>query len=496
MRHDTFAQAFLLSVFSWEFSMGIRCWSSMRLAGLAAVLGGVAPCFAGAASAVADEVTFTRDIAPILQRSCQHCHRPDSVAPMSFLTYEEVRPWARAMKTRTALRNRRGAMPPWFIEKDIGIQHFKDDPSLSEDEIAAIAAWADSGAPRGDPADLPPPRFVVGEDDGWRIGTPDLILRSPEITVRATGADRWEPIGVVPTGLTQDRYVEAVEIREVNDIPKGSAGGTVGGRFVFHHLNYSSHVLEDEQPEAFTAETTTVWPVHEVGRNADIFPADAGRILAADSVLNLETAHLHSNGRETKAHLEFAFKFHPVGYRPDVEWVRRFTGNGVDISIKPTLADQELHAYTVLQQHTKILTFEPHMHAPGIRMCLEAIWGASVQTLTCAGYDHNWVRSYVYADDAAPLLPEGTILHLIGYMDTTPANRNVADPRNWGGGGRRSVANMFIDLGEGLALSDAEFEREMGDRRKRLGLTKNDVVIGCPLCQVHFPSQADTPAGP
>ena len=469
---------------------------TFRLAGFAAFVWLVIGTTAGVSVAqpgAPGDVTFTRDIAPILQRSCQHCHRPESVAPMSLLTYEEARPWARAMKSRTALRNERGAMPPWFIEKDIGIQHYKDDPSLSESEIAAIATWADTGAPRGDPADLPPPKYVAGDMEGWRIGTPDLVLRSREVTVLASGADRWEPIGIVPTGLMEDRYVEAVEIREVNDIPKDGANNTVGGRFVLHHLNYSSHVVEDEQPDAFTADTTTVWPVHEVGRNADIFPPDAGRILAAGSVLNLETAHLHSNGRDTKAYLEFAFKLHPVGYKPSVTWVRRLTGNGVDISIKPTMADQELHAYTVLEQHTKILTFEPHMHAPGIRMCLEAIWGASVQTLTCAGYDHNWVRSYVYADDAAPILPEGAILHLIGYMDTTPGNRNVADPRNWGGGGRRSVANMFIDLGEAIALTDEEFEQEMGERRDRLGLTKNDVVIGCPLCQVRFPSQEMAP---
>lgn len=439
-------------------------------------------------------ITFSKDIAPILQRSCQHCHRPDSVAPMSLLTYEEARPWARAMKNRTTLRNERGAMPPWFIEKDIGIQHFKDDPSLSDAEVAAIATWADNGAPRGDPADLPPPKFVPGEDDGWRIGEPDLVLRSREMTVGATGADRWEPIGTVGTGLTEDRYVAAVEIREVNDIPKGGSSNTVGGRFVFHHLNWSSH-LEDETAAGFGDETTTVWPVHEVGRNADIFPANAGRILAAGSILNLETAHLHSNGRETKAHLEFAFKFHPRGYKPSVRWVRRLTGNGVDIDIKPMDGDQQLYAYTVLEQHTKILTFEPHMHAPGRRMCLNAIWGATTQTLTCAGYDHNWVRSYVYADDAAPLLPKGTILQLIGYMDNSPTNRNVVDPRNWGGGGRRSVANMFIDLGEAIALTDAEFEREMGERRVRLKLTKNDYVIGCPLCQVRFPSQDLLSAG-
>ena len=104
-----------------------------------------------------DAVTFSKDIAPILQRSCQQCHRPDSVAPMSLLTYEEARPYARAMKARTALRDKRGAMPPWYIEKNVGIQHFKDDFSLSEDDIARIAAWADNGAPQGNPADMPPP---------------------------------------------------------------------------------------------------------------------------------------------------------------------------------------------------------------------------------------------------------------------------------------------------------------------------------------------------
>src|SRR5262245_18164070 len=91
---------------------------------------------AQAPPATPGDVTFTKDIAPILQRSCQQCHHPDGVAPMSLVTYEDVRPWARAVKTRTALRTQRGAMPPWFVEKDIGIQKFKGDPSLNDDEIA------------------------------------------------------------------------------------------------------------------------------------------------------------------------------------------------------------------------------------------------------------------------------------------------------------------------------------------------------------------------
>src|SRR6266496_2037460 len=125
------------------------------------------------------EVTFSKDIAPILQRSCQNCHRPDGVAPMSLVTYEDVRPWARAIKTRTGIGPRAGVMPPWYVEKNIGIQKFHNDPSLSDDEIATIAKWADSGAPRGNPADMPPPK-VYADHNAWAIGTPDLIVKMKE----------------------------------------------------------------------------------------------------------------------------------------------------------------------------------------------------------------------------------------------------------------------------------------------------------------------------
>lgn len=440
----------------------------------------------GAVSGTSDKVTFAKDIAPILQRSCQQCHRPASVAPMSLLTYEEVRPWARAIKARTALRSKRGAMPPWFIEKDIGIQYYKNDPSLSKEEIKKVAIWADNGAPLGNPADLPPP-LDFGDENGWSIGEPDLILESPEVMIARAAPDKWGSLGTIPTGLTEDRYVAAVEVKEFNDIAPDQSGDTVGGRYVFHHMTYGSLVPDDPDNERVR------WPVHEVGRNADVLDPNAGRLLAAGSVLDLETSHLHANGRETRAHLKFAFKFHPKGYEPEFKRARSIVGNGVDIDIKPNQAEQELHAYRVLDTHVKIVSFEPHQHAPGTRMCLEAIWGHNIETLSCVGYDHNWVKQYIYQDDYAPLLPKGTILHVIGWLDTTASNRNVADPRNWSGGGRRSVANMFIDLGQALQLTDEQFEREMGKRRQRLQLTKNDHVIGCPLCQVEFPSQS-TPA--
>jgi len=438
----------------------------------------------------APEVTFTKDIAPILQRSCQNCHRTDGVAPMSLVTYEEARPWAKAIKQRTGIGPHAGVMPPWYMEKNIGIQGFKDDPSLSDEEIAKIAKWADSGAPRGNAADMPPAR-VFDDPRAWHIGTPDLIVKTEDILVKGDAPDWWGEIKSAPTGLTEDRYVAALEIKEINDVPSQNAGGraTVGGRFVFHHMIWRTQVLDPAHPDEigdpldFVANEEAVnWPVHEVGRNPDFFDPKSARLLKAGSYVVSDSVHLHSNGRDTHAHLEIGFKLMPKDYKPTYKRAVFGLGNGVDIDIKGMEAGQQLHAYTVLQQNTKIISFEPHLHAPGMRMCLEAIWGYNIQTLNCVGYDHNWVRGYDYKDETAPLLPKGTILHIVGYMDNSPSNKNVPDPRNWQGSGNRSVANMFIDLGMRVALDDQQFQDEMQKRVKEN--PGKDVVVGCPLCGI------------
>ncbi|MGD2045215.1 MAG: hypothetical protein PVJ80_12215 [Gemmatimonadota bacterium] len=423
-------------------------------------------------------VTFTKDIAPILQRSCEQCHWAGGGAPMSLVTYQEVRRYASRIEERTAIRDRMGAMPPWFVEKDIGIDGFENDYSLSDEELALIQAWVDNGAPEGDPADMPPPLEHDMSGD-WKLGEPDLVVRSPDMTMPAIGPDRWGDIGMVPTGLTEDRYVKSVEIREVNDIPTDQGTSTVGGRYIFHHMTYTSVQLDENGNEV--RGTSTSWPIHEVGRNADVFPDQAGRLLAANSALSLANSHLHSNGRETTGHLEFGFTFFPEGYEP--EYTRRGPrlGNGIDIDVPANEAGHEFHNFVTLQEHTKIVAFEPHLHAPGYRMCIEAIWGHNQFTLNCVGYDHNWVKQYIYKDDAAPLLPKGTILHVIGFLDTTENNPNVADARNWAGGGRRSVSNMFIDLGYSVELTEEQFQAEMAKRRA-LMVDRNDFDVGCPLC--------------
>src|SRR5262245_28597887 len=167
--------------------------------------------------------TFTKDIAPIFQEKCEACHRSDSIAPMSLVTYEETRPWAKSIRARVSARQ----MPPWHIDKTVGIHEFKNDRSLTDRQIATIVGWVDAGSPKGDPRDMPALK-VWPDESIWNstgmCSQPDLIIRSPKYTVPAVAPDAWfKP--AVDTGITEPRWVRAIEIRP----------GTVKGRRVTHH---------------------------------------------------------------------------------------------------------------------------------------------------------------------------------------------------------------------------------------------------------------------
>src|SRR5215471_6659285 len=148
-------------------------------------------------------VTFTRDVAPILQQKCQICHQPDSIGPMPLITYEDAREYAEKIRRKVSQR----LMPPWHIDRSIGIQAFKNDRSLSDQQIATLVGWVDAGAPRGDPKDMPPPA-TFPDPLGWQFardfGPPDLVIRSAPYTLAAHGQDKWfRPVS--DTGLTEPR---------------------------------------------------------------------------------------------------------------------------------------------------------------------------------------------------------------------------------------------------------------------------------------------------
>lgn len=192
----------------------------------------------------------------------------------------------------------------------------------------------------------------------------------------------------------------------------------------------------------------------------------------------------HASGLRTKAHVEIGFRFRPKGYKPTKKLLNLRVNASGELDIPGNTAGTKIEGYLVLQQHAKLMIFEPHLHAAGVRMCLEAIWENTTETLSCAGYNHNWVRVYSFADDAQPLLPKGTILRATSYFDTTVANTNVGDQRNWSGLGHRSTDNMAIGMTTGIELSDQEFEQEMAKRREQLRLSAGQTIIGCPLCGV------------
>ena len=160
-------------------------------------------------------VTFSKDVAPIFQAKCQECHQPNSIAPMSLITFQEARPWARSIKDRVATRQ----MPPWHIDPSVGVQKFKNDMSLTDEQIDTIVRWVDGGALQGDPKDLPPPKPLV-TDNEWQgvrdgYGPPDLVIKSPEYTMPAVHQDSWwRPMSDIP--ITEPRWVKMVEIRPTN----------------------------------------------------------------------------------------------------------------------------------------------------------------------------------------------------------------------------------------------------------------------------------------
>jgi hypothetical protein len=421
---------------------------------LAQAVGAQAPARTGARS-----VTFAKDVAPILQRSCQTCHRPDSMAPMSFLTYEDVRPWARAIKQKVSARE----MPPWYIDRHVGIQKLKDDPSLSDAEIATIAGWVDAGSPMGNPADMPPPRQFSNLDQ-WHIGKPDLIITMPKpYKLRANGPDEFVDVLVDP-GFKEDMYIAAVETKPAAQ-----------GFRVLHHA--TANLIEDADDP-----TGLFFNEYAVGKNGDVFPRDSGRLVKAGSKINFNL-HLHPYGKDTDVQLEMALKLYPKGQVPKYVAFTQHMGDVNDLDI-PAGQVVRNDGYFRLPRPAVITAFQPHMHNRGKAQCMEAIYPdiradsarpgpARTQTLSCvSNYQFGWHITYPYADEVAPVLPAGTIIHVTSWHDNSAANKWNPDPRNWVGSGQRTIDGMAFAWMSLYYLEEADFQQRV-QRRSAQTISQN-----------------------
>ena len=426
---------------------------------LAALTGLMVPGGATAADAP-KQVTFTKDVAPIFQAKCESCHRPDSMAPMSLRTYEEARPWVRSIAQRVSSRQ----MPPWHIDKTIGIQQFKNDRSLSDEQIDTIMAWVAAGAPKGDPKEMPKPR-VWNDDTGWTLaakyGAPDLIIKSPEYTMPAVAQDAWWRPSV-PTGLTEPRWVRAIEIRPVGK----------DARKITHHALARLQQDEDMPKELFTNDPNVagdgLFMEWAVGKNGDEMRPDSGRLMLPGSKIVWEM-HYHAVGEEVTAHTELGVYFYPKGQEPKHREVlalfNTFSTPNRALDIPPNRVTTT-ESFVTLRENARIENFQAHMHLRGKGMSMEAMYpdGRREMLSQVTNFNFNWHNMYIYADDAAPLLPKGTILHFLAWYDNTANNKSNPDPDQWVGWGDRTVDEMGHAWLNITYYSDTEFKAETAAR--------------------------------
>ncbi|HWW86476.1 MAG TPA: hypothetical protein VNZ26_22940 [Vicinamibacterales bacterium] len=398
--------------------------------------------------------TFTKDIAPIFQEKCEACHRPDSIAPMSLKSWAEARPWARSIKARVSDRQ----MPPWQIDRTVGIQKFKNDRSLSDDQIDTITRWVDGGAPQGDPKDLPAPKEWP-DDQGWNFAKqfgqkePDLIIKSESFTMPAVAQDAWDK-RVTASGITEPRWVRAIEIR-----PE-----TIKGRKITHH---AIAYLEQSEPGVPTIPGLPA-PFMEwaVGKQGEMMRPDVGKLLLPGSKFHWDI-HYSEAGEEITSRVEMGIYFYPKGqdpkYRDMLSLVPAALGT---MDIRPNTVTVTEGFYP-LREAARIESFQPHMHLRGKAMMVEAIFPTGQrQVLSLVNdFNFNWMTTYVYTDDAAPLLPKGTILKVTSWHDNTSAKKSNPDPNQWVGWGDRTVdemAHAWINI---VYMKDDDFKAEQEKRK-------------------------------
>ena len=403
-----------------------------------------------------NSINFAEHVAPIIYDNCVECHRPGSIAPMSLLDYETVRAWGPVIKDRVEKRS----MPPYFIDKEVGVQSFEDDRSLSDREIATIAAWVDSGSPQGDMIYLPPaPQF---EDDvAWTLEDdmgrpPDLIIPIPApFTVPADGPNWWMTF-YSDTGLTEDRWIKAFET-------KPSAEGYP----VVHHA-----VTSMEFPDGgggFLSE-------YALGKTADINPPGTGQLIKAGTRLNWNVHYAASpDGLDRTDRTRLALWFLPEGEDPEHELIRSHMADNEDLDLPGGEERIRTDGYEYLDKNIRITAFQPHLHNLGTRQCIEVIYQDNRrQTLSCADWDFGWHIAYNYSEEVQPLIPKGSMIHVTSWFNNSKSNPWAGDSRNWVGFGQRSTDDMSFSWISYYELTDDEYDEAVAERHAGFEVSSDD----------------------
>jgi len=397
--------------------------------------------------------TFYRDVLPILQDRCQQCHRPGEVAPMPFLTYRQVRPWVKAIRESVALKR----MPPWFAEPGYG--PFANDRSLSEREIETLVKWADSGAPEGDAHDAPPaPHWV----EDWNIRTPDLVVQMPRpFQIPATGDVDYQYI-VVPTGFTDDKWVEMAELRPSNRASVHHAVVYIrepGSSWLREAKPGVPYVPPGDTPRERLSNgwtTSDILLVYSPGSLAEDWGPAMGKLIKAGSDLVFQF-HYTPNGHATSDQSKIGLVFHRAAPKQRVMTLQLDNDRFV---IPPEHPHYRVSAWGTIPNDTELLSFFPHMHLRGASFEYNIVEpdGKTRTLLRVQPYNFYWQLSYRLAQ---PLpVKAGTKLECVAYFDNSRNNPNNPDPEDavrFGPQSREEMMIGFFDIAVAPGTDKNEF---------------------------------------
>lgn len=416
------------------------------------------PSIAGAAEPTAEHPTYAKEVSRIIQDNCQICHQPGQIGPMSFTSYEEVRPWAPLIQLRVQQRE----MPPYQYDNHVGVQELKDDWRLSDADIKTIVDWVNAGSPLGNPEDLPPAREYpeVGE---WRLaaelGPPDHVIKSTPWDVPANGQDLWwEPD--VDTGITETRCIKAVET-----LPSAAAHGST------HHAN-SNFLVQDEKGEWVTYGRLSEYAYGKLGEKT---PEGACRSAPANSKVEW-SIHYYPDGNAVQDdQVSVGIWYYDeednfdekTAYSQDLRLYMLDGGGDYLIPPHGTLMTQGFHSF---DHPVRIDSWQPHLHLRGVAMSMEVFYpdtGKRETLSQASNWNAGWNHSHTYEDGFQPLIPAGATIILTSWFDNTANNPRNPDPDQWVGAGQRTTDEMSHAWIAVTHLDDEGYQKLITERAVR-----------------------------
>ena len=413
---------------------------------------GAAPTAVAGAQPDLSAPTFYRDVLPILRQHCQSCHRAGEIAPMALTTYAEAKPFAPAIAADAQIRK----MPPWFADPSVG--HFANDPSLSTDEIRTLARWASAGAPPGDAQDA---RATLPFAKSWNIAQPDVIVRMPKPVAIPTIGDVGYTYEIVPTGFSQDRWVQMSEVRPMSRANVHHAvvyvrpPGSTWLRRAPKNVPFTAEDMTEEQDRREARLTTAdILLVYAPGSSPDNWPAGMAKLVPAGSDLVFQM-HYTTNGKAAADQTSIGLVFAKQTPKQRVLTLQLTNSSFV---IPPGVDDYRVEVHGSLPNDALLLSFFPHLHLRGRRFEYNIVHPDGVEPLLRVNYDFYWQLSYKLAQ---PLpLKAGTELQAVAWYDNSKKNAHNPDPNAavyWGDQTSDEMMVGFFDVAVSASVDKTKF---------------------------------------